>query len=68
MFYIIKSRWLFILFALTLIFLGLFMIISLFKLKQKNKLVKAFLLIIGLLSLSLGLYGLLFVLFFGVNT
>lgn len=68
MFYIIKSRWLFILFALTLIFLGLFMIISLFKLKQKNKLVKAFLLIIGLLSLSLGLYGLLFVFFFGVNT
>ncbi|MEG0550381.1 MAG: hypothetical protein RR554_04420 [Vagococcus sp.] len=68
MLHLLVDRWFFILLALTLVLLGVFMIVSLFKIKQKSKLLVFFLLITGLCSLILGLYSLLFIVFFGVNT
>ncbi|MEG0731776.1 MAG: hypothetical protein RR470_05235 [Vagococcus sp.] len=68
MLHLLVDRWFFILLALPLILLGIFMIVSLFKIKQKSKLLVFFLLITGLCSLTLGLYSLLFIVFFGVNT
>ena len=65
---LIKDRLPLILSFLILIFIGVLLIISMFRIKSNNKFIKLILCCLGLLTFGLGLYGMLFVLFFGFNS
>lgn len=68
MLYLFKDRLLFIMIFSLIILVGIVFIISLFKIKQSNKILKSFLCLFALITLSFGLYGLFFVIFFGFNS
>lgn len=65
---LIKDRLPLIFLFLILIFIGVLLLISMFRIKSNNKFIKVILCCLGLLTLGLGLYGILFVLFFGFNS
>lgn len=68
MLFLTKDRLLIVITFLFIVLSGIFLLISPFLIKPSNKAITVFLCLLGIITLTIGLFGLLFVLFWGVNS
>lgn len=65
--FLLKDNPLIILLGIVIVIIGILFLVTTFKIQNESKALRIILFLLGVLFLATGIFGILFLLFFGVN-